>query len=240
MAIRHEVPSALREAAQAVAMTRGRLLQLRRTFDRSLIPMLIVDNNRRHLEVNAAARLVFRMSLRDLRRLTIDDLTASRHLPALQEAWEEMLVRGMVSDRYFVTFSDGSNLLVFCAGIANALPGRHLIVFVPADWPGNELEEMQPAAEPGRRGPLSLRQVEVLRMVAIGASASEIANELWISEATVRTHVKNILERLGAKNRAHAVALAMDRGLLGEQHVSGLDGLPLGGNANASVDDPAG
>lgn len=236
MATRHEVPSALKEAAQAVAMTRGRLRQLRRTFDRSLIPMLIVDNDRRHLEVNAAARLVFRMSLKELRRLTIDDLTASKHLPALEEAWEEMLACGTVSDRYFVTFSDGSNLLVFCAGIANALPGRHLIVFVPADWPGSELEELQPAAEPGLRGPLSLRQLEVLRMVAVGASAPEIADALCISEATVRTHVKNILERLGAKNRAHAVALAMDRGLLGNPQVSGLDRDSLRANGHGGAD----
>jgi hypothetical protein len=44
-----------------------------------------------------------------------------------------------------------------------------------------------------------------------------MADELSISEATVRTHVKNILERLGAKNRAHAVALAMGTGLLSDE-----------------------
>lgn len=217
MAIRHEVPSALRQAAQAVAATRGRLLQLRRTFDRSLIPMVMLDNDRRILDVNAAAKFVSRMSLRELRRLRIDDLTADQHLPALDAAWNELFRRGTFSDRYFVTFTDGSTLWVFYAAIANAVPGRHLIVFAPADWPGNELEELQPAVHPGLRGPLSMRQVEVLRMVAMGASATEIADELCISEATVRTHVKNILERLGAKNRAHAVALAMCNGLLGDE-----------------------
>jgi DNA-binding CsgD family transcriptional regulator len=216
MAIRHEVPSALRQAAQAVATTRGRLLQLQRTFEQSLIPMVLLDNDRRVLDVNAAAKFVSRMSLLELRRLRIDDLTANPGLAALGEAWDELLRRGTVSDRYLVTFTDGSTLSVFYAAIANALPGRHLIVFVPADWPGNELEALQPATQPELRGPLSTRQVEVLRMVAMGASASEIADELSISEATVRTHVKNILERLGAKNRAHAVALAMCNGLLGD------------------------
>lgn len=236
MAIRHEVPSALREAAQAVATTRGRLLQLRRTFNRSLIPMVIADNDRRLLEVNAAARLASRMSLRELRRLTIDDLTAYQHLPALDEAWDEMLTRGTVSDRYSVTFSDGSTFWVYCAAIANALPGRHLIVFVPADWPGNELEELQPAGQPTTGTSLSSRQIEVLRLVAMGASATSIADELSISEATVRTHVKNILERLGAKNRAHAVALAICRGLLGEQQLSSFDCEPHSTNGNGSAD----
>jgi ATP/maltotriose-dependent transcriptional regulator MalT len=54
----------------------------------------------------------------------------------------------------------------------------------------------------------------VLRLVALGASAGEIAGALSISHATARTHVKNILDRLGAHNRAHAVALAMRHSLL--------------------------
>ena len=216
MTTRVEVPSALREAAKAVAASRGRFLQLQQTFDRSCIPMILVDNDRRLVEVNRAARLVSRMSLRELRGLRIDDLTTGPHLAALYAAWNELLRRGALSDRYFVTFRDGSTLWVYYAAMANALPGLHLIVFVPAEWPGNELEALHDLPQPELLGPLSARQVEVLRLVAIGASAPEIADELCISEATVRTHVKNILERLGAKNRAHAVALAMRDGLLGD------------------------
>lgn len=216
MTASYEVPSALRQTAQAIAATRGRAFQLRKVFDRSLIPMIMVDNDRRYTEVNAAARLVFRMPLQELREHRIDDLTAHTDLPVLFDAWEELMERGTVSGRYFVTFKDGSTLWVFYAALANALPGLHLIVFVPADWPGDELEEMQPAYTEETFYGLSERQLDVLRMVAVGANASQIAAELSISEATVRTHVKNILARLGANNRAHAVALAMTQGLLGE------------------------
>ena len=235
MATRHQVPAALQTAAQLVGATRGRLAQLRRTFDRSLIPMLVIDNDRRYLEVNTAARLLFRMPLRELRQLRIDDLTADTDLSELEVAWEELFERGTLSDRYHVAFKDGSTLWVFYAAIANALPGRHLIVFVPADWPGGELEELQPAVGSDGGGRLSPRQVEVLRLVAIGANASQIAQELSISEATVRTHVKNILERLGAKNRAHAVALAMCNGLLGDYDPGELVDAVAGANAG----DPA-
>src|SRR5579863_690101 len=69
VASRHPVPSALTQAAQSLGSTRGDAGQLRRGFDRSLIPMVIVDNDRRHVEVNAAARLLARMSLRELRGL---------------------------------------------------------------------------------------------------------------------------------------------------------------------------
>jgi DNA-binding CsgD family transcriptional regulator len=216
MATRVEVPFALSEAAKAVAASRGRFLQLQQTFDRSCIPMILVDNDRRLVEVNRAARLLSRMSLREARGVRIDDITTGPHLAALYGAWNELLRRGALSDRYLVSFRDGGTLWIYYAALANALPGLHLVVFVPADWPGNELEELHDAPQPDLLGPLSTRQVEVLRLVAVGASAPEIADELCISDATVRTHVKNILERLGAKNRAHAVALALRDGLLGD------------------------
>jgi len=214
VATRSEVPYALRQAAETISATRGRALQLRRVLDRSLIPMLMVDNDRRYTEVNAAARLVFRMSFRDLREQRIDDLTAN--WPLMISGWQQLMERGEVSGRYLLRFKDDSRLWVFYAALANALPGRHLIVFIPADWPGDELEEMEPASADGTEVSLSERQLDVLRLVAVGANASQIAAELSITEATVRTHVKNILARLGANNRAHAVALAMTQGLLAE------------------------
>jgi LuxR family maltose regulon positive regulatory protein len=55
---------------------------------------------------------------------------------------------------------------------------------------------------------ISERQLEVLRLLAQGESPKEIACELGISLFTVRVHLKNTYERLGANHAAHAVALA--------------------------------
>jgi DNA-binding CsgD family transcriptional regulator len=186
--------------------------------------MVLVDGDRRYLEVNAAARLFARMSLREVRRHRIDDFTAPEDQPLLEELWTELMDRGSVSGRYYVTFQDGSTLWIFYAALANALPGQHLVVFLPANWPGDELDEMHPDGQSRVCGGLSERQLDVLRLVAVGANAAQIASELSISEATVRTHVKNILARLGARNRAHAVALAMTQGLLGERASSASPG----------------
>jgi DNA-binding CsgD family transcriptional regulator len=213
---RQDLPPALAQAAQAIRATRGRALQLQGVFERSQIPMILVDNDRRYLEANAAARLVARASLQEIRQLRIDDYTADADKPELEALWAELMQHGSVSGRYHATFPDGSDIWLQYAGITNTLPGQHLVVFVPADWPGEELEEIHPAGAEGLDAPLSARQLDVLRLVAVGANASQIAAELSISEATVRTHVKHILERLGANNRAHAVALAMAQGLLGE------------------------
>lgn len=61
---------------------------------------------------------------------------------------------------------------------------------------------------------LSAREREVLRHVAAGRSNKEIAGALAIAERTVKFHVTAIFNKLGAENRAQAVALAMERGLV--------------------------
>ncbi|MGH2399949.1 MAG: response regulator, partial [bacterium] len=65
-----------------------------------------------------------------------------------------------------------------------------------------------------RRTTLSPREREVLRLFAGGHSNKQIARSLGITERTVKFHVTSILNKLGAENRAQAVALAAQRGLL--------------------------
>ena len=61
---------------------------------------------------------------------------------------------------------------------------------------------------------LSTREKEVLRLTARGSSNKEIAASLYISDTTVKAHMRNILEKLKAKNRAEAVWVAIARGIL--------------------------
>jgi DNA-binding NarL/FixJ family response regulator len=61
---------------------------------------------------------------------------------------------------------------------------------------------------------LSEREIEVLREVARGTSNKIIASHLFISEATVKAHMQNILLKLGASDRTHAVSIATARGFL--------------------------
>jgi DNA-binding NarL/FixJ family response regulator len=67
---------------------------------------------------------------------------------------------------------------------------------------------------PGRE-PLSQRELEVLGLIAQGCSNREAAARLFISEATVKTHLLHAYAKLGVRDRAAAVAVAFDRGLLG-------------------------
>lgn len=69
---------------------------------------------------------------------------------------------------------------------------------------------VDPAVPPkGSRGKLTQRQRQILQLLANGESTTVAARELDLSEETVKTHTKNTLARLGAKNRTHAVAIAL-------------------------------
>jgi DNA-binding NarL/FixJ family response regulator len=64
------------------------------------------------------------------------------------------------------------------------------------------------------REPLSQRELEVLGLIARGFSNRDAATKLFISEATVKTHLLHVYAKLGVKDRAAAVATAFERGLL--------------------------
>ena len=69
----------------------------------------------------------------------------------------------------------------------------------------------QPARD---REPLSQRELDILGLIAQGCSNREAAARLYISEATVKTHVLHIYAKLGVNDRAAAVAVGFERGLL--------------------------
>jgi DNA-binding NarL/FixJ family response regulator len=64
------------------------------------------------------------------------------------------------------------------------------------------------------QGPLSPRETEVLNHVATGHSNRRIAEQLSISEETVKAHMKNVLSKLAANDRTHAVTIAIKRGII--------------------------
>ncbi|MEY9845859.1 response regulator [Streptacidiphilus sp. MAP5-3] len=82
---------------------------------------------------------------------------------------------------------------------------------------GSDPTEAGDSAAVPTNGPLSQREVEVLQLVASGATNREAAAKLFITEATVKSHLLNIYAKLGVSDRAAAVSEAFHRGLLQPQ-----------------------
>jgi len=61
---------------------------------------------------------------------------------------------------------------------------------------------------------LSPREIEVLKLIAVGNSNKQIADQLFVAEATVKSRVTNILSKLSASDRAHAVTIGLKRGII--------------------------
>ena len=206
--------SSLKFAARTIKATRGHARKFWGVFDRSLVPMVAVDNDRNYTEANRAARLLFRLSLAEMRAHSIGDFTPPHMLLALEDMWSRLMRDGSVASSFDMLFLDGSELRIVSCAVANALPGTHLIVLAPADWPEDELGLVPVEAVEPAPAPLSPREREVLTLIAAGADLEQIGDELSISVHTVRTHVMNAYNKLGANNRAHAIALAMQQQLI--------------------------
>ena len=175
------------------------------SFGSSLIPMVIANDERRYVAANPAACLLLRLPEEEVLKLRIDDLTPAEDRPYIEPLWRDFITAGVQEGVFELLMPDGALLRVEYSATANVEPGRHLsiLVFPPSGW-GKRSDPLvkRPAL-------LTAREREVLAMVAMGRGTSYIALELGVSASTVETHIRHTLEKLGARNRAHAIALGL-------------------------------
>lgn len=101
---------------------------------------------------------------------------------------------------------------VLCEAIVTVASGG--LVFPESVRAGLSKADQLQRVRTGSSGNLTAREREVLVLIAAGRSAPEIAEQLYLSVATVKTHLHHIYDKLGAADRAAAVAAAARRGLL--------------------------
>jgi DNA-binding CsgD family transcriptional regulator len=176
------------------------------SFARSLVPMVIADDRRRYVAANAAACLLLRMPEEEIVRLTVDDLTPPESRVLVVSLWEAFIREGTQQGVYELFAPDGARVRVEYSATANIAPGQHLSILMFPPGRSND--------RPGERSAavLTAREREVLGLVAMGRSSGEIADALVVARSTVESHVRHCLDKLAARNRSHAIALALARG----------------------------
>lgn len=195
-------------------MARGDEEWLRRVFSQSRVPMMLLDDARRYVDVNLALSLVFRLRRDQFRNLRVDDLVAPGRLPIIEQVWARLMKSGSVAGVGVVAPPDGDRFeTVYCV-VANVLPGRHVGVTAPAAWREEEFGELASEPPTPPEAPLTPRELQVLQLAAEGSTGPEIAGQLFLSPLTVGTHFRNLYAKLGVSDRPAAVARAMRLGVL--------------------------
>jgi len=182
---------------------------LRAVFERSRNAMLIADDDRRYRDVNdAGCRLLGAPRAWILGR-RVDDFTPPEGRPLVDAMWRSFLVEGTQAGEFELLLPNGERRTVEYSATANIAPRMHLSILLPLVTGAIEAERA-----PGGMTSLTKREAEVIGLVALGANTKEIAERLAITHETARSHTKNAIRKLGARNRAHAVALALASGEL--------------------------
>jgi DNA-binding NarL/FixJ family response regulator len=103
------------------------------------------------------------------------------------------------------------------AYVMKSLVHKELLQTIRAAYAGRKTMSPEVAAEVAAYSgdeALTSREIDVLRLIAAGNANKEIAPQLFITEETVKSRVKNILLKLGANDRTHAVTIGVKRGII--------------------------
>lgn len=188
-------------------------------FERSRIPMSLVDCERRYVAVNDATVALYGYPRADLLG-TLAGRTAVLGEPSAGDAdWDGLRRTGEFFGERVVADAKGVALRVSFAAHATTVAGQWLALFVTlsaqAERDATELlDSAGVSRRDSRASRLTHRERDVVRLLVLGATTSEVAARLVVSADTVRSHVRNAMAKTGARTRAQLVAIALARDLI--------------------------
>ena len=181
-------------------------------FKHSRNAMVLVDASRVQIDVNGAYLKLLGHDRRAVVGQPIYRFVA-RPSRASGEEWAAALAVGHFTGEADMVCADGSLVGVQWGAATEVVTGRKLVLFVAFItsrwWP----KFRRTTSSERDAGELSNREREVVRLIALGKTGPEIAEELHIAHNTVRTHVSNSMRKLRARSRAHLVANALSSGV---------------------------
>ena len=172
--------------------------------------------------VDKAARFHPAVILMDIRMPELDGLQATRRIMAADNGARILILTTFDLDEYvfealkagasgFVLKDDSPEQLI--AAIRTVADGEALLSPAITKRVIEKFVRIAPPAPPKELEELSERERDVFRLLARGLSNGEIGEQLYISEATVKTHVTHILQKLDLRDRVQAVVLAHETGV---------------------------
>lgn len=195
------------ETAETADIRSGWSALFRDAFNQSRNAMVLLDEERRHVEVNGAYVQLLGYRPSDLIGRPVTELRADGAAVS-PERWHAALRQKQFTGTIELLRADGGHVTVEYAGHPEVVTGRQLVLFVALRAArGARIRDDGP--EPSVRVDLSQRELEVVKLLAEGYSGPEVANELQIAHNTVRTHTRNAMTKMSARSRAQLVAKAL-------------------------------
>ncbi|MFL5823603.1 MAG: LuxR C-terminal-related transcriptional regulator [Solirubrobacteraceae bacterium] len=181
------------------------------SFRQSRNAMLLVDGQRRVVDVNGPSVRLLGYERRALIGRPIWELRVGGP-PASDHEWQAMLRKPQFTGVADLRCADDSRVRVEFAGHPEVVTGQQLVLVVVLHTTRTRRLHMITPTNGANISSLSRREREVVRLIALGLSGPEIAQELQLAHNTVRTHVRNAMTKTGARSRAHLVAMTLASG----------------------------
>src|SRR3954471_6240197 len=178
-------------------------------IDSAPVALMAANSDRKILRVNTRWSDLTGYDSDTATTMRVDDLLAPESRPGIEMRWSDLLCTGLATARIVILRPDHVRVAVRYGAFANVLNGINVGAYLPE--PGQDMRALRPARA-RRAGQLTRREQESLRLVAMGMTTIAAAEQLGISPETVRTHVRNAMNKLGARTRAQAIAVAMRDG----------------------------
>lgn len=181
-------------------------------FKHSRNAMVLVDARRVQIDVNGAYLKLLGHHRRAVVGQPIYRFVEGRARASGEEWAAALAVRHFTGEADMVC-ADGTLVGVQWGAATEVVTGRQLVLFVAFSTSRWGPKFRRTTSSEREAGELSNREREVVRLISLGKTGPEIAEELHIAHNTVRTHVSNSMRKLRARSRAHLVANALSSGV---------------------------
>jgi PAS domain S-box-containing protein len=192
-------------------------------FNLSANPMILLQRDRVLVDVNDAFLAALGYGRARALGSKLDVFVAEDSRPRMKKDWWELLRTGRLNGNRELIRSDGRHARVQFAAHREIVTGRDLILGVVLEL---NRRPMRCGKAPVDLSPTALtgREREVVTLIALGRCRREIAAQLFISDATVKTHLRNAMHKLDVHSQAQLVAVALTRGLIEPEQDPGTEG----------------
>jgi PAS domain S-box-containing protein len=182
-------------------------------FKRSRNAMVLADEQRRIVDINRAFCNLVQRRRADLIGTPLYSVVQAG-TEVSDKRWHELLEQDESVGDAIIDLPDGGTVRVHWAAHPETVTGRRLVLIVSVSTYRAGRYFRREVDNDAESGELSERELEIVRLVAMGYSGPEIAEQLHISHNTVRTHIHNAMVKTHARSRAHLVAKALGGGLV--------------------------